>query len=116
MTASLMERERPKSSALTIKRREGSRRAIAGRHCAGGKFEPGPQDQKEFLAAGEPRRFGAEHIEILPLQFLQQPPINGTHQFRGDHCASISGWKFEARLAVMPACLFGHAGSEFAKA
>src|SRR5258708_31481867 len=116
-----MDAERPKSSALTIKRRaseaavtgperstgalercctpSGSR-AIVGRNGAGYQSPPGPEDEKDFLPLVQARQFGAEDRELLPFQFSQQPPINRAHQFRSNHRAAIHRRQSFARQPV----------------
>src|ERR1700722_303789 len=115
MTARLMELERPKSSALTTRRRADSGRAIVRRHRAGGHAQTGAQDEQNFLALVEARWFGAEDIELAPLEFAQEPPIDGTHQFGGDHVAAIHCRQRDARLLIKMAGTFGDARGEVAE-
>ena len=70
ITASLIEAERPKSSALTISRRGvesglGRLGAIAWRRRPGNEPAPGAQDEQRLLAPAQARALGAEDVEPL---------------------------------------------------
>src|SRR5579862_8532935 len=130
-TASLMECERPKSSALTMSRRPesgvrssefgveetgGMTRGLAQdslrysvvRGCrAEGEPQPGPENQQGFLYFIQAGGFRAEHIESLLLQFLQQPPIDRAHQLSGDHGVAVLDGQGLPCLAVK---MFGAPG------
>src|SRR5260370_30460198 len=89
MRAWLMEAERPKSSALTMRRRSGITpilsRAIVGRHRARGQPIPGAENEQDFLSLVQPRWTGTEDVEAPALEFAQQAPIDRAHEFGGDH-------------------------------
>src|SRR5208282_2958419 len=85
MTAWLMAWERPKSSALTIRRRLASRDAIVGRGRAQEQAAPGAENEKGFLAFAQARGARPENLEMPALQLAQQPPINRAHQLGGGH-------------------------------
>src|SRR6185437_1490645 len=131
MTASLMDCERPKSSAFTISRRAAtlpagvagrssaprvSDAAIAGRGGAGNEAAPGAENEEQFLAFAEPRRCGAENVELLVLEFPQQPPVDGAHEFGGDHRAAVFGRQRLTRQLIELFRARGHAFGQRAKA
>src|SRR5208282_101268 len=110
MTATLMDRERPKSSALTMRRRTNCRlpiadcrlsaRSIIGCGGADRKAQPALENQKDFISAAEPCRLRAKNVELLRFQLEQQPPVNRTHQFGGDHGPAIFGGQGFAGEAI----------------
>src|SRR5271156_2528708 len=73
-TAWLMAWERPKSSALTIRRRLASRDAIVGRGRAQGEPAPGAKNEKGFLAFAQACGPRPEDLKPPALQLAQQPP------------------------------------------
>ena len=77
MTAVLMEDERPKSSALTIRRLSGS--AIICSDISRGGPQPGAEDQQNLLRFVQSGRARAEDVEFFAFQFLEQPPVNRAH-------------------------------------
>src|ERR1017187_6129040 len=111
MTAAFTEGERPKSSALTISRRF-SRLAIAGRSGADGKAQPRLENQRELVRLAQFQRLRAENIKFSALQFLQQLPINGTHQFGGDHGFPVFGRQGFLRQRIKMFCPFGDTAGE----
>src|SRR5688572_15592451 len=70
MTASLIDFERPKSSALTMSRRRASGRAIVRDDFARGEPQPSAEDEENLLAFADARRFRTEHVELARFQFL----------------------------------------------
>src|ERR1043166_5367035 len=115
-TASLMECERPKSSALTMSRRRASGRAIVRNDLAGSQTKPGAQDEKNFLSLADASRFGTEDVERARFEFPQQTPINRTHQFRCRHRATILRRQRFARETIEMFRALSHAGGKLAKA
>src|ERR1017187_9390861 len=96
MTAWLMELERPKSSALTIRRRGIETRpvrlvAIIGRFRAGYVSPPGEQDEQQLFPPAQARHLRAENVEALPLQLAEQRPIDRPHQLGRDHRRAVGG-------------------------
>src|SRR5882724_8360217 len=90
MTASFTECERPKSSALTM-RRCFLGLAIAGRGRAAGMAQPRLKNKRELVRLGQFQRLRTEDVKSSALQFLQQLPIDGTHKLGGDHGFAIFG-------------------------
>src|SRR5262245_55832232 len=116
MTASLMERERPKSSAFTTSRREPRLDAIVWRHCTRSEAEPCAQDEQKLLAFVQARFFWAEDIEALPFEFAEEFPIDCSHQFGGDHGTAVGCGEGVLGHAIKLARALGDAGSELKKA
>src|SRR6266536_6029984 len=113
-----MECERPKSSALTMSRRDGERSdgvleywdgeeaelqqsitpslrfpapsgSIIWNERAGGEPVPGAENEEEFLRFTDAGGCGIENVELLRLEFLQQAPIDRAHQFGGAHRTAV---------------------------
>src|SRR5436190_22600927 len=114
MTASLMDGERPKSSALTMRRLAASGRAIIWDDIPGHNAQPGAQDEHNLLSLAYACQFGTKHVEFSSGQFFEQSPIDRPHQFRRSHGAAIFPGQCFARETVKMPGAIGHAGGEFA--
>src|SRR5437868_10337175 len=108
MTAALMLLERPKSSALTMRRRRGSRRSIIGRQRTAALPQPGAKDQQDFLEPAQARLLRSENVELPRLELVQEPPIHRTHQFGGGHRTTILARQQFAGAPVMEPGSFRH--------
>src|SRR5690349_8980274 len=99
-TASLMERDRPKSSALTMSRRTASGRPIVWNEGASGQPIPGAEDEEQLLRLAHARRRGIKYVECLRFELLEQPPVHRSHQLGRPHRTAVLGRQRLTRLAV----------------
>src|SRR5665213_197127 len=116
MTASLIERERPKSSALTIRRRTASRGSIVGHSGAGNQLAPGAEDEQDFLAFVQAGRARTKNLEAAALKLAEKPPIDRTHQLRRRHGTAVLSRQGLAGQAVKFAGLLRHVFGQLRKA
>src|SRR6266850_3145929 len=110
-----MERERPKSSALTMRRREPRLNAIVWRHCTRSEAVPCAQDEQKLLAFVQARLFWAEDVEALALEFVQQSPIDRAHEFGGYHGTAVGCGESVLGHPIKMAGALADAGREFEK-
>src|SRR5688572_16255034 len=96
-----MEVDAPKSSAVTISRRRRSADAIIRKQkLAAPDSVPHPQNQKKLLHFRQLCLTRFKNIESAAFDLAEQFPINGSHQFRCRHRASISSWESFLRFLV----------------
>ena len=123
-----MEWERPKSSALTMRRRPDcglriadcgferdpviSRRAIIRSRRSQNKTQPRLENQRELVRLAQFQRSRAEDIEAVRFEFLQQPPVNQAHQFSSHHGAPVLRGQHFAGEAIKIFSAAGNAGGK----